>query len=489
MKRDLTQPRTQPCTLPRAQLRTASLTGSSAIAIVIVGLLLGGCALGPDYRRPDTDMPESYRSAPGYEGAASAQPALAEQDWRQVFTDPPLQKLIDEALAAGPDALLAAARLREAEALAGVARAPLLPQASLSLNTSPTARRPGDDLTSTFLGGAGISWEIDLWGRYRRASEAARAELLASEEARHGVRASLIGGVAGYYYQLAALREIHTVTARAAGNQREVLRLVKRLSASGVASAAEERQQESVLAATESRLPALQRQIAETENALSLLLGRHPGGFVFDSGASLALPDVIPAGLPSTLIDRRPDIRQSEARLVAANARVGEAKALFFPSLSLTAMFGGVSTSLRDVLSGGAPTVASLGPNILQTLFDGGRLVFNRDAALARLDQALIGYRKSILGALGEVADGLAAYETGGELMSIQERRVAASREALRLADLRFRSGTTGFLEVLDAQRQLLAAETEQAQSLLDRRAALIKLYLALGGGWQTDPQ
>ena len=454
-----------------------------ALLLAVVGFSsLGGCALGPDYRRPDIELPADYRGA-----IAGDAETIGTQDWRQIFTDPPLQKLIDEALAAGPDALLALARIREAGALAGASRAPLLPQANLSLNTSPTARQPGDRFTSSFLGGAGISWEIDLWGRYRRASEAAQAELLASVEASQGVRASLIATVATYYFKFASLHDIRKITANSAHNQREVLRLIQRLAASGVASAAEVQQQESALATTEARLPVLHRQIAETENALSLLLGRHPGGFSFDSPAHISLPAHIPTGLPSSLLDRRPDIRQAEARLVAANARVGEAKALFFPSLSLTALFGGVSTSLHDVLRGDGATVRSLGPNILQPLFAGGRLVFNRDAALARLDQALITYRKTVLGALGEVADSLAAYQTSGELMSIQQRRINSAREALRLADLRFRAGTTSFLEILDAQRQLLAAETETAQSLLEHRSALIRLYLALGGGWQAS--
>lgn len=450
-----------------------------AFAVALGGL--AGCAVGPDYQRPEEPLPATFRSAPQDTGG---QPSIAELNWQAVFTDPPLQALIAEALAAGPDALLAAARVREAEAQAGIARAPLFPQAQLSLNTSATARAPGDQYTATYLGGAGISWEIDLWGRYRRANEAAQAEFLASEENLLGVRASLIGSVATYYYQLASLREIYIVTQRSADNQREVLRLVKRLSAAGISSAAEERQQESALGATEARLPALRRQIAEAENALSILLGRHPGAITFETPPGLVIPNLAPPGLPAALLDRRPDIRRAEAGLVAANARVGEAKALFFPSLSLTAIFGGVSTSLSDVLNGRAPAVASVGPGLLQPLFAGGRIYFNREAALARLEQALITYRKTVLGALGEVADSLTAFETTAETMDIQARRVESSREAMRLADLRFRAGTTSFLEVLDAQRQLLAAETDQAQSLFDRRSTLVRLYLALGGGW-----
>jgi multidrug efflux system outer membrane protein len=455
-------------------------------AIALTFVLLSGCSFIPEFQRPDTALPESYRHAS--EQNAAGQP-MGEQDWRDVFSDPQLQILIEEALASGNDALLAAARLREAEALAGVARAPLYPQGSLSLNTSPTARLPGDSFTSNFMGGAGISWEIDLWGRYRSASEAAKAEMLATAEGKHAVQSSLVSSVAGLYFQLAALNEIQTVTQRAVENHRSVLTLIKRLSAAGIATAAEERQQESALATIEVRLPQLRRQIAETENALSILLARNPGAFSFNAAVSLDLPEAIPAGLPSALLDRRPDIREAEDRMLAANARIGEAKALFFPSLSLTALYGGVSTRLVDLLNSQAADVASFGPDVMLPLFTGGRLTFNRDAAIARMEQAVISYRKTVLVAMGEVANALVAYETSLDALSLQTRRVETSRESLRLAELRFRSGTTSFLEVLEAQRQVLSAETDQVQTLLERRRALIKIYLALGGGWKDEQQ
>lgn len=453
----------------------------SSLVVALISLFAAGCAVGPDYQRPDVSLPEQHATA----RAATANGSLAESNWREVFTDPQLQELIAEALAAGPDALLAAARLREAEALAGVSRAPLFPQASLSVNTTPTMRKSGDQFTSSFMGGAAISWEIDLWGRYRRGTEAAQAELLANEAARDGMNASLVAQVARAYFQLAALHETLIITERSARNQGEVLRLIKRLSVAGISSAAEERQQESALAATEAAVPTLKRQIAETETAIALLLGRYPGRLKLSEAPKLELPGFIPPGLPSQLLEQRPDIRQAEARLVAANARVGEAKALYFPNVSLTAMFGGVSSSLADLVNGRASAVASVGPGLLLPLFAGGRIYFNKAAAEARLEQALIGYRKTIYNALGEVANGLVAYETSDELLDVQSRRVAAAREAMRLADLRFRAGTTSFLEVLDAQRQLLTAETQEVDALLQRRVALISVYLSLGGGWQ----
>lgn len=455
-------------------------------AIALTCVLLSGCSFIPEVQRPDLGLPESYRDASGQYVAGQS---MGEQDWRTVFNDPQLQELIEEALASGNDALLAAARLREAEALAGVARAPLYPQASLSLNTSPTARLPGDGFTSNFMGGAGISWEIDLWGRYRSASAAAKAEMLATAEGKHAVQSSLISSVAGYYYLLAALNQIQAVTLRAVENHRTVLTLIKRLSAAGISSAAEERQQESALATIEVRLPQLRRQIAEAENALSILLARNPGAFTFNAAVTLDLPEAIPAGLPSALLDRRPDIREAEDRMLAANARIGEAKALFFPNVSLTALFGGVSTRLTDLLNSQAADVASIGPDVMLPLFTGGRLAFNRDAAIARMEQAVISYRKTVLGAMGEVANALIAYETSLDALSLQTKRVETSRESLRLAELRFRSGTASFLEVLEAQRQVLSAETDQVQTLLERRSALIKIYLALGGGWEDEQQ
>lgn len=464
---------------------------SRAVGASAVLLLLGGCGLLPHPRpaRPAVEVPTSFASgAVSSEAAAQGEASLGAASWRTVFTDPGLQALIDEALARGPDGLLAAARVREAEAAAVAAGAPRWPSVSGTVRTSPIARLPGDELSSSFLAGLGISWELDLWGRYARAGDAALADLATRVEDQRAVRASLVATVADSYFRLAALRETAEATQRVALNQRDALRLIQRKSAAGIASAAEERQQESALAVTEARLPVLKRQIAATENALAVLLGRVPGEARFVTPGTLVLPERVPAGLPSALLERRPDLRAAEARLVAADARVAEAKARFFPQISLTAVFGGVSTDLGEAVTGRGATVASLGPDLLQPLFAGGALRANRDVALARLDQAVIGYRRSVLVAFGEVSDSLTAYETSAELLAIQQRREVASAEALRLAEMRFNAGITTFLEVLDAQRQWLAAETDAAQALLERRQALVRLYLALGGGWEETP-
>lgn len=442
---------------------------------------LGGCAMGPDYQRPEMALSPSFRD----QGGGGLESSFGDLGWRAVYQDPALQAYIAEALASAPDALLAEARVREAEALAGVARADLLPRLGASLATSPIPRPEGDTLASNFTAGATVSWEIDLWGRLRRADEAARADVLGREEARRGVVVSLIGDVATGYYQLISQHQALRVAEQTAVGQEESLRLIERLAASGMASAAEVRQQEVALAVTRSSLVNLHRQIVASENGLSLLLGRVPGPVEVDLSLADLPQGEIPAGLPSALLERRPDVRAAEQQLIAANARVGEAKARFFPSLSLTGLFGNIGTQLSEVLSGGATTVASLGVNAVQPLFAGGQLYFNREAALARLDQALVGYRRTVLSALAEVATALNNYRQTGELLAIQEQRVTAAREARRLADLRYRAGVISYIEVLDAQRQLFAAETEQVNSIFERRLAHSRIYLALGGGWE----
>lgn len=451
------------------------------VLLLLPLLALQGCTMGSDYGRPDLGMPAAFRDGKPEATANS----FGDIHWQSVYTDATLQALIAEALAAAPDLLLAEARVREAEAVAGAVRADLLPQAALSFTTSPTARPPGENFAATYTGGLGISWEIDLWGRLRRANEAARAALMAQEAARRGVVTSLIGEVAARYYQLIAEREAYQVAARTAANQRDALRLVQRLADAGISSAAEVRQQEVALEETEAALPDLRRKIASSENGLSILLGRIPGAIPIEAPAPPQLPQAIPPGLPSRLLERRPDILAAEQQLVAANAKVGEAKALFFPDLSLTGFFGSVSSHAKEVLKGDAATIKTLGADALQPLFAGGFYIFNYRAALARLDEALIEYRTKVLSALAEVASSLTDYQEAGELLAVQERRVVSARESLRLAEQRYRAGVISFIEVLDAQRQLFAAETEQVNSVFERRLALIRTYLALGGGWE----
>ena len=449
------------------------------VSLFIV-LTLAGCTVGPDYTRPDLSLPDDYRDA-------LAQPdlqSIAGLPWWQVFGDPTLKGLIETALANNLDVKQAAARVQEAKALLSGARSPALPSLSAGLNSSPTARQPGDDFTTSFLGGLFLSWELDFWGQYARATEAARAQLLATEAARDGVYASLVATVAQGYFQLQSLAETTAITRRTIDAQRESLRLVSRLSDAGVSSAAEVRQAENQLATTESRLPGLLTQTAKAENSLSVLLGRPPGPVSLGAPAEPVIVPDVPAGLPSELVERRPDMRQAEQQLILANARVGEAKALFFPSISLTGTFGAVSTELGDLVNGDAPSVVSPGLDLVQPLYAGGSLTANYDAAIARLEQAGLAYSLAGLNALREVADALSQYRHSADEIAAQRRREFASREGLRLAEKRYRAGVVSYLEVLDAQRQLYSAETDRAQSELTRRTATVQLYLALGGGW-----
>ena len=454
-----------------------------------------------DLQIPSDFSPEASPTSSASPSAESALGAsLGQRDWTQVFTDPGLQTLIQDALKNNLDLGVAEARLREAQAGVTAARAGLLPAVSLGLNTSPIARLPGDDFSSSFLAAGLLSWEIDLWGRVRRATEAARADLAGRTAARDGAQVSLVAETARRHFEIGALRDVLSATQYSAQLQSKALTLMQRRNQAGIVSAAEVRQAENQLASTQARIPAVQRQLFATENALALLLGKAPTALEGAApnatlssavttpnkpSADLTFPAALPAGLPSELMERRPDLREAEQRLVAANARVGEAKARLFPSLSLTGVFGGLSTSLNEVFSNPS-TVASIGPNLSQTLYAGGALLANQDAARARLDQALLNYRQTALNALREVSDALNAYQRYGEELEQQQLRVTAAREALRLADKRFAAGVVSYLEVLDAQRQLLASETDFVNTRLARQTALIQVYRALGGGWQA---
>lgn len=448
-----------------------------ALTVAAAVALLGGCAVGDNYTRPALELPERIR------GTSVGGDSLGASGWRTVFTDPLLQDRIDAALKSNLDLAAAEARVREAQANVIIARSGLLPSVAAGLQTSPTARLPGDALTSSFLAAGFLNWEIDLWGRVRRGTEAAQADLAGRDAARDGARVSLVAQTASRHFELSALREVRRATEASVGLQRESLRLMRRRNQAGIVSAAEVRQAEGQLAATEARLPDIARQVAATENALALLLAQPPA-VQAETVASQMLPAALPVGLPAALLDRRPDLRQAEQQLVAANARVGEAKAQLLPALSITGTFGRLSTELGDLLSSGSATVASLGPNATQTLYAGGALRANRDAALARLEQALIGYRATALNALREVADAVESYDRAGEQLARQTERVTAQREALRLADKRFAAGVVSFIEVLDAQRQLLAAETDLVNTRLARQLGLVQVYRALGGGW-----
>lgn len=450
-------------------------------AVVVSAAVLGACTMGPDYSRPAVELPAQHRFA----SAGEAQ-SIADLAWWQLFRDPALVTLIEIALRENLDVHTAAARVREAHTQVGSAYAPALPSASVGTQSNAAARNPGESNRTNIITGLFLSWELDLWGRYARATEAARANLLASEEARNAVIASLVASVALRYLELQALRETRAITERNIGLQRDSLRLTELLARQGIQTDADLRQAQSQVATTESRLPGLDRQIAQSEHALNVLLGRGPAAIETSAGShALALAPGVPAGVPAQLLERRPDLRQAEQQLVAANANVGVARAQFFPRITLTGTFGRLSTALSDVLQGGSADVRSPGINALQTLFAGGAIKANHEASLARLEQAVLAYRKSIVVALQETADGLVAYDRYGSEIDANEERARLARESLRLADLRYRGGVASYFEVLDTQRQLLSAETDLVNSRLNRNVSAVQLYKSLGGGWQ----
>lgn len=449
-------------------------------AVCVAVLLLAGCNVAP-YQRPDVAVPTAYHGPVPAETAQS----IADVAWWEVFADPQLTSLIRESLRDNIDLAIVATQITQAEAQVAAARSPIFPHLSGQGNISRGNNNTAFVTVNSFSAALALSWELDLWGRYRSATEAARANLLATEEARSGVVASLVAGVAQQYLQLNGLRERLEIVRRTASAQRDSLRLVTLLADHGVQSAAEVRQAETQVLTTENQIPALELQSAQTEDALAILLGKPPRSF--DVSVRLppkALPPQVPPGVPSELLERRPDIRQAEQQLIAANANIGVARAQFFPTISLTGALGRASTALAGLVTGSGETTRALTAALGVPIFQGGALVANYESVRAQAEQAALQYRRTVLVALQEVSDALIAYDRDGVEAKGNRDRVAVSTEYLRLANLRFRAGVISYLEVLDAQRQLLAAQLDLNASEVNQRLAAVQLYKTLGGGW-----
>jgi len=468
------------------------LSRRSRSALALAGAVLAGCAVGPNYKRPEVPAPPNHR---GLEGPAVAE-SMADVPWWQVFDDTALQGLIREAIAANYDLKTASARVVEARAVAGIAKSQLFPQ--VGFTTGYTAQEvsrssePPQTLTSqrTYQNwnlGFTLSWELDLFGGIRRQKESAFAAYLGSEEGRRGVLITLVGDVASTYFSLRELDLELEIAQRTLGlNEETVAFYTKRLKG-GVSNRLELDQAEANRALTASTIPDIERQIALTENALSVLLGRLPGPIA--RGAALNdqhFPPAVPAGLPATLLERRPDVVQAEDFLVSSNADVGAAKALFFPSISLTGLLGGVSHDLSNIVKSSG-TVWSLGGGLFQPIFQGGRIKRNYEAAKARFDQALAQYQKAALNGYSEVADSLVTIEKLRGVRAEQEKGVVALRDASQLARVRYDSGLSNYLEILIADQSLFQQELQLARTRGAEFVALAQLYRALGGGWQPE--
>jgi multidrug efflux system outer membrane protein len=455
---------------------------------LVLTFVLAGCMLGPDYRRPPVPAPDAWRDGQSKEDPAS----LADLAWWELFEDEELRGLVRAALEANKDLRVAVARVDQARAQIGVTRAAQFPQ--VDAGASATTNRFSDTGQFQGFGGetgllsttADLTFEIDIWGRLRRASEAARAELLASEAARRAVVMTLVSDVAGAYLRLRQLDLELETTRRNVTSRQGSLRIVRDRLEAGLTSALDLRQAEAELAGTAAQIPDLERQIAQTEHQLNILLGRNPGGI--KRGRPLTgqtSPPAVPAGLPSALLERRPDIRQAEAGLVSANARIGVAKAAFFPQISLTGFFGVESAALSDLFT--APSrIWQFGPTVTVPIFNAGRNRANLELAEARQREALIRYEQAIQQAFREVEDALIAHRKAREALAEQGAAVRASREALGIAEWRYTSGLTSYLNVLEAQRTLLASEIAESRALLSQLVAVVQLYRALGGGWDA---
>ncbi|HXB75372.1 MAG TPA: efflux transporter outer membrane subunit [Candidatus Acidoferrales bacterium] len=469
-------------------------------------LALAGCTVGPNYRRPQLALPGDFRGAPPSvpaaapptpPNAAAPDPAasLADTKWQDLFADPTLNQMVSTALANNFDLRIAAERVEQARQQLGITRANQYPfvdaQAgftaarSSSIGASGALVPAGTKLSDSYTSlGAALSWELDVWGRLRRLTEAARARYLASQEGRRDVAVSLVSDVMDGYFQLLEQDLELEISRKTQGIAKDSLNLVELRRQRGAASGLDVRQAEQLLYTASAQSAATERAIAQSEDLLSLLQGAAPA--VQARGRKLEeipIPAQMPAGPPSVLLERRPDIREAEQSLVAANAEIGAARALYFPQLSLSAFAGGQSRSLLELVSAPA-RVYSVAPSALQSIFHAGQIRSQVRFSEAQQRELLIAYQRSIYTALREVSDALIGFDRLREQRSQEEQLVRTLEDTVRLSELRYKGGLDSYLQVLDAQRNLFNGQLTLAQLRLQERVSVVQLYRALGGGW-----
>jgi len=453
------------------------------VAYALIGLVLVACSLSPEYDRPEVPVLEDWR-IPSEDGRS-----LADLAWWDLFQDKELENLIRIALEQNKDLRLAVARIEEARGGLKATRADQYPQLDMEADgerEQPSKEiSPGAEETDTYGVAGALAWELDLWGELRSASRAAQAELLAAENVRCGVVVSLVSDVARAYFELRDIDNRLTISKRTLEARQDALHIAQLRWQGGLTAKTEVHQSGVELAKAQSVLAELQGQIVAKENELSILLGQNPGetrrGLALDQQTT---PPEVPGGLPSELLERRPDIRQAEQQLIAANARVGVAVAQRYPRIRLTGAYGIESDELSNILRNDAITW-TIGLDLLGPIFDAGRRKGKVAVARAQLEQALIRYEQTIQQSFREVSDALSAYQRAREVREAQARLVDSAAEYLRLASLQYREGVVMYLDVLDAQRQLFDAELSQSESIRDQLTSLVQLYKVLGGGWQ----
>jgi multidrug efflux system outer membrane protein len=461
-----------------------------------LALLAAGCALGPNYKRPTVPVPPTWRDLPTTEAES-----LANTPWWEVFDDPQLQELVRIALQENKDLKIAVERVEEARARYGFTKADLWPQIDLSgtagrlrFNAGSLVHTPEGEgkaeptETSFYSASANLSWELDFFGRIRRATESQRALFLGTQEARRSAVLTLVADVAQAYLELRDFDRQLEIARRTIQSRRESLQLAKDRFEGGLTPEMDMRQAEAELHRIEAITFDLERLIAAKENELSVLLGRNPGAISRGRGVDeQKVPAAVPAGLPSDLLERRPDIREAEQRLASGTANIGQAKALLFPRISLTGSYG-FSSSEIDTLFDGPSKAWSIVGNLLQPIFNAGKNKRRVEITESQQRQALYDYERTILQAFRETDDALMAYRKTGEQRLAQAERVKADRKVLELAELRYRGGVAAYLEVLDAQRSLFGSEMDETQTIGAQLTSLVRLYKALGGGWPSGP-
>ena len=458
------------------------------LALLPVLTLLAGCTVGPNYKRSTVNVPTDYR------GVMPAQPAtvasLGSEKWWDVYQDPVLTQLIHTALQQNYDVRIAATRVLQAQAQLGIVRANQFPSASVGADIFSQQNAKVSNLFPAYEVNAGqlnlsVIWNLDFWGKYRRQTEAARAQMLASEWGQQAVISSLVANVATAYFQLRALDAELEIAKRTLGSRQQSLHLTQVLETHGSASDLDVSQSEQLVYTASESIPDLERQIQQQENLLSILLGENPGSI--PRGRALTeqpVPDSVPAGLPSELLERRPDVLEAEANMMAANAQIGVAKAAFFPSIALTGTGGLESNQLSRFIS--APSEAWLGAlSVAQPIFEGGALRSQLKLTRAQYQETVLAYEQTVQSALEQVSNALIASQKDRQFREQQELLVQATERSDRLSLILYKQGGASYLQVLTNETNYFSAELNLVQAQLNERLALVQLYQSLGGGWQ----
>ena len=469
-----------------------SISRFSRLAFISSAIVfLAGCMVGPKYVRPNYPAPPAYRGADDAAAASDIKNSLGDEQWVAVYREPELQDLIRKALANNYDVRIAAQRILEQQAQVRITRSQQFPSATVG-GTGIGATLPsslGTQIPSPLVDGSfnlSAAWTPDFWGLYRRQTEAARAQLLAQVWAQRAVRLTLVQQVATAYLQIRALDDQLEITKQTLKVRQDSVALTKTLESGGSVPLSDVRQAEQLLYTATSEIPQLEQQIQQQENAIALLLGENPGAIAHQDPNALAPPPQdLPTGIPSQLLERRPDIQQAEATLVAANAQIGVARAQFFPNLSISASGGVGGDSLSSIFDPAGKTIYGIG-TLTQPLFEGGKLRGQLQLSQETQKETVLNYQKTIAGALRDVSNALIALNKQRAYREQQEKLVEAAKDATRLARIRYQGGSTGYLEVLTTDSNLFSAQLSLVTAQQGEALAIVQLYGALGGGWQS---